>query len=98
MESQHSIGCINVPLSVMDPKIWTEKRPFLRWWAALKMKERVNATNPKEPPAQSEGQGRSRGHQGAQDDRPDRADVRRAPHAGRGMEEAGARRLARYLQ
>src|SRR2546426_5270016 len=77
----------------MDPKIWTEKRPFLRWWAALKMKERVNATNPKEPPAQPEGQGRSRGHQGAQDDRPDRADVRRAPHAGRGMEEAGARRL-----
>src|SRR5437899_11068462 len=83
---------------VMDPKIWTEKRPFLRWWAALKMKERVNATNPKEPPAQPEGQGRSRGHQGAQDDRPDRADVRRAPDAGRGMEEAGARRLARYLQ
>ena len=22
------------------PKSWTEKRPFLRWWAALKMKER----------------------------------------------------------
>jgi transposase len=26
-------------LLVMDPKIWTEKRAFLRWWAALKMKE-----------------------------------------------------------
>ncbi len=25
--------------SVMDPKIWTQKWPFLRWWAALKMKE-----------------------------------------------------------
>jgi hypothetical protein len=24
---------------VMDPKSWTQKRPFLRWWAALKMKE-----------------------------------------------------------
>jgi hypothetical protein len=26
--------------SVMDPKIWTRKRPFLRWSAALKMEER----------------------------------------------------------
>jgi hypothetical protein len=25
---------------VMDPKIWTRKRPFLRWSAALKMEER----------------------------------------------------------
>ena len=25
--------------NVMDPKSWTQKRPFLRWWAALKMKE-----------------------------------------------------------
>jgi transposase len=36
---------------VMDPKKWTEKRPFLRWWAALKMKEsqcheRVRITPP----------------------------------------------------
>src|SRR6266849_5655483 len=23
----------------MDPKSWTQKWPFLRWWAALKMKE-----------------------------------------------------------
>jgi hypothetical protein len=27
-------------LCVMDPKIWTRKRPFLRWSAALKMEER----------------------------------------------------------
>ena len=27
-----------VPI-VMDPKSWTRKRPFLRWSAALKMKE-----------------------------------------------------------
>jgi hypothetical protein len=25
--------------SVMDPKMWTQKWPFLKWWAALKMKE-----------------------------------------------------------
>jgi hypothetical protein len=36
---------------VMDPKSWTQKRPFLRWWAALKMKEsqcpeRVRVTHP----------------------------------------------------
>ena len=39
------------PLVVMDPKSWTQKRPFLRWWAALKMKEsqcheRVIVTHP----------------------------------------------------
>ena len=36
---------------VMDPKSWTQKLPFLRWSAALKMKEnqcheRVRATHP----------------------------------------------------
>ncbi len=36
---------------VMDPKSWTQKWPFLRWWAALKMKEsqcpeRVRVTHP----------------------------------------------------
>jgi hypothetical protein len=36
---------------VMDPKSWTEKWPFLRWCAALKMKEsqcheRVRVTHP----------------------------------------------------
>jgi hypothetical protein len=24
---------------VMDPKIWTENRPSLRWWAALKLRK-----------------------------------------------------------
>ncbi len=24
---------------VVDPILWTEKRPFLRWWAALKIEE-----------------------------------------------------------
>ena len=24
---------------VVDPIFWTEKRPFLRWWAALKIEE-----------------------------------------------------------
>jgi ABC-type antimicrobial peptide transport system permease subunit len=38
-------------LFVMDPKSWTQKWPFLRWSAALKMKEsqcheRVRATQP----------------------------------------------------
>jgi hypothetical protein len=38
-------------LIVMDPKSWTQKWPFLRWWAALKMKEsqcpeRVRVTHP----------------------------------------------------
>jgi hypothetical protein len=46
---------------VMDPKIWTEKRPFLRWCAALKM-ENSRAPNPQETPAEPEGQGRRRGH------------------------------------
>jgi len=37
--------------SVMDPKSWTQKRPFLRWSAALKMEEsqcheHVKATHP----------------------------------------------------
>ncbi len=32
---------------------------------------------------------RRRGHQGAQDGRPDRADIRRPPDPGRGLEEAG---------
>jgi putative DNA methylase len=37
---------------VMDPKIWTRKRPFLRWWAALRIEEerqcpeRVRITRP----------------------------------------------------
>jgi hypothetical protein len=36
---------------VMDPKSWTQKRPFLRWSAALRMKEsqcpeRVRVTHP----------------------------------------------------
>ncbi len=25
--------------AVVDPVFWTKKKPFLRWWAALKMKE-----------------------------------------------------------
>jgi hypothetical protein len=37
--------------TVMDPIFWTEKRPLLKWWAALKMKEsqcpeRVRITRP----------------------------------------------------
>src|ERR1022692_2695072 len=24
---------------VMDPKIWARKRPFVRWWAALRIEE-----------------------------------------------------------
>jgi uncharacterized protein YoxC len=27
------------PQDVVDPIFWTEKRPFLRWWAALKIEE-----------------------------------------------------------
>ncbi len=27
------------PPSVVDPFFWTRKRPFLRWWAALKIEE-----------------------------------------------------------
>ena len=39
------------PQLVMDPKSWTQRWPFLRWWAALKMKEsqcpeRVKVTHP----------------------------------------------------
>jgi integrase len=30
---------IQIALGVMDPKIWTQKWPSLRWWAALKMEE-----------------------------------------------------------
>ena len=26
-------------ITVMDPKLWTAKKPFLRWWAALKMED-----------------------------------------------------------
>src|ERR1022692_4857037 len=26
-------------ITVMDPKIWTRKRPFVRWWAALRIEE-----------------------------------------------------------
>jgi hypothetical protein len=26
-------------LAVVDPFFWTRKRPFLRWWAALKIEE-----------------------------------------------------------
>jgi hypothetical protein len=42
-------GDFSVP--VMDPKSWTQKWPFLRWSAALKMKEsqcheRVRVTHP----------------------------------------------------
>src|SRR5436190_3967077 len=95
--SANEISPRSGPTTVMDPKIWTEKRPFLRWWAALKWRI-VDAENPQESPAQPEGQGRRRGHQGAQDHRPDRADVRRSPDAGRWVEETGARRPTGDLQ
>jgi hypothetical protein len=29
----------SVGATVVDPIFWTEKRPFLRWWAALKIEE-----------------------------------------------------------
>jgi hypothetical protein len=38
-------GCTNSPFvsvggsGVVDPIFWTKKEPFLRWWAALRMKE-----------------------------------------------------------
>ena len=37
-EKESNMYCVE--RSVMDPKSWTRKRPFLRWSAALKMKER----------------------------------------------------------
>ena len=47
------------------------------------------------PERQPEGQGRHRGHQGPQDDRPD---VRRLPDPGRQVEETSAGRLAGHLR
>src|ERR1700731_4663258 len=39
-------------VTVVDPIFWTQKGPFLRWWAALKMKEsQMPKTRKSHPPS-----------------------------------------------
>src|SRR5271168_3493782 len=35
----HSNPSLRDDKNVVDPIFWTRKRPFLRWWAALKIEE-----------------------------------------------------------